>query len=136
MKFTTVTPNLITNDVERSRAFYCDVLGFTVTMSVPPDREPKVFVMLERDGVSVFLNDFDDAKTTSPEVVEAAPSFVVGKSGVGIFIVMVDIAVFWEQVRHRARVVAPLKDQWYGMTEFTITDPDGYLITFAERKAQ
>jgi hypothetical protein len=29
----------------------------------------------------------------------------------------------------------PLKDQWYGMTEFSISDPDGYLITFAERRA-
>ena len=48
---------------------------------------------------------------------------------------MEDIAAYWEQVRHRARVVMPLKDQWYGMTEFSVTDPDGYLITFAERKA-
>ncbi|HEX5217808.1 MAG TPA: glyoxalase superfamily protein [Vicinamibacterales bacterium] len=136
MKFTTVTPNLITNDIARAQAFYCDVLGFTVTMSVPPDREPKVFVMLERDGINIFLNDFDDARTTSPEVVDGAPSFVVGKSGVGIFIVITEIAAYWEQVRHRARVVAPLKDQWYGMTEFTVTDPDGYLITFAERRSQ
>ena len=133
MKFTTVTPNLITNDVERSRAFYCDVLGFTVTMSVPPDSEPKVFVMLERDGVNVFLNDATTAQHDEPGV---AASFTVGKSGVAIFIVMEGIADYWEQVRHRATVVMPLKDQWYGMTEFSVTDPDGYLITFAERKAQ
>ena len=133
MKFSTITPNLITNDIERSRAFYCDVLGFTMTMSVPPDSEPKVFVMLERDGVNVFLND---AKTALHDVPDATPSFVVGKSGVAIFIVMENIAAYWAQVRDRARVVMPLKDQWYGMTEFSITDPDGYVITFAERKAQ
>jgi uncharacterized glyoxalase superfamily protein PhnB len=27
----------------------------------------------------------------------------------------------------------PLKTQFYGMREFAITDPDGHLITFAER---
>ncbi len=133
MKFTSVTPNLITNDVERSRAFYCDVLGFTVTTAVPPDAEPKVFVMLDRDGVNVFLND---AKTAQQDEPEAAKSFTVGTSGVAMFIVMEDISAYWEQVRHRARVVMPLKEQWYGMTEFSITDPDGYLITFAERRAQ
>jgi hypothetical protein len=25
--------------------------------------------------------------------------------------------------------------QWYGMMEFAIADPDGYVITFAERAA-
>jgi hypothetical protein len=29
----------------------------------------------------------------------------------------------------------PLITQWYGMTEFTVADPDGYIVTFAERKA-
>ncbi len=29
----------------------------------------------------------------------------------------------------------PLKTQFYGMREFAITDPDGHLITFAERVA-
>ena len=133
MKFTTVTPNLITDDVARAQAFYRDVLGFTVTTTVPPNAEPKVFVMLQRDDVMVFLND---AKTALHDVPEAASTFAVGTSGVAIFIVMEDIAAYWEQVRHRARVVMPLKDQWYGMTEFSVTDPDGYLLTFAERKAQ
>jgi hypothetical protein len=27
----------------------------------------------------------------------------------------------------------PLEHKWYGSTEFAFEDPDGYLITFAER---
>jgi hypothetical protein len=30
----------------------------------------------------------------------------------------------------------PIVTQWYGMREFAIADPDGYVITFAERQAQ
>jgi uncharacterized glyoxalase superfamily protein PhnB len=26
----------------------------------------------------------------------------------------------------------PVTDQFYGMREFTITDPDGYVVTFAQ----
>ena len=27
----------------------------------------------------------------------------------------------------------PLEHKWYGVTEFAFVDPDGYVITFAER---
>jgi uncharacterized glyoxalase superfamily protein PhnB len=30
----------------------------------------------------------------------------------------------------------PLVTRFYGMREFAITDPDGYVITFAQRVAQ
>ena len=30
-------------------------------------------------------------------------------------------------------VVMPLEQKWYGVTEFAITDPDGWVITLAER---
>ena len=33
----------------------------------------------------------------------------------------------------KVNVVMPLKTQFYGMREFAITDPDGHIITFAER---
>jgi len=35
----------------------------------------------------------------------------------------------------RARVIMPLKDQFYRMREFGIEDPDGYVIFFAQRIA-
>ncbi len=54
--FKAVTPNLIVRDIERSRRFYCDVLGFSVKQTVP-DAAPFVFVWLERGEVTVFLND-------------------------------------------------------------------------------
>src|SRR5687768_16570323 len=55
MKFADVTPNLVVSSVERSLAFYRDVLGFAVTATVP-DANPFAFAWMQRDGVSVFLN--------------------------------------------------------------------------------
>jgi lactoylglutathione lyase len=130
VRFTGLTPNLITSDVARATAFYRDVLGFSVSRTVP-DEAPHVFVWLERDDVKVFLNDAQTVHNDLPGV----SSLVVGKSGVALFIVMEDIAGFWAAVRDKATVVMPLEDQWYGMTEFAIADPDGYVITFAEPRA-
>ena len=32
------------------------------------------------------------------------------------------------------KIVMPLVTQFYGMREFAIEDPDGYVITFAQRQ--
>ncbi|HUF46387.1 MAG TPA: VOC family protein [Vicinamibacterales bacterium] len=130
MKLTALTPNLVTTDLARATAFYRDVLGFSVVRAVP-DEPPHVFVWLSRDEVTVFLND---AATVNNEM-PAATTLVAGRSGVAMFITVEDIAGLWDRIRHQVSVLMPLKDQWYGMTEFAISDPDGYVITFAERRA-
>ena len=40
-----LSPNLIVSDVDRSRAFYRDVLGFSVAQTVP-DAAPYVFAIV------------------------------------------------------------------------------------------
>jgi len=50
-----LTPHLIVSSVERSLAFYCDVLGFTRTHAVP-DEPPLVFAGVQSGAVEIFLN--------------------------------------------------------------------------------
>lgn len=126
-RFTSVTPNLIVRDIARSTAFYRDVLGFSIKQTVP-DAEPFVFVWLERDGVPVFLND---VKATAAEHPHLADGPFGGTST--LFIVLTQVDRFHDAIASKATVTMPLKTQFYGMREFAITDPDGHLITFAER---
>lgn len=126
-RFTSVTPNLIVRDIARSTAFYRDVLGFAIKQTVP-DAEPFVFVWLERDGVPVFLNDVTAAAAEHPELAH-------GPFGgtCTLFIVLTDVDRYHDAIASKATVTMPLKTQFYGMREFSIVDPDGHLITFAER---
>ena len=132
MKFVASTPNLFTTDLNRSLAFYRDVLGFAVTVTVP-EAPPFVFALLTRDAVTLYLNDLAAARKTQPELATSA-SVTAGQSGVSVFLHLEGIEPFWEQVRDKAPVFMPLTTQWYGLTEFTLVDPDGYLVTFAERR--
>ena len=125
--FTSVTPNLIVQDIERATAFYRDVLGFAVKQTVP-DSAPFVFVWLERDGVPVFLND---PKAVAHDFPDATSRPSGGTAT--LFFVVTDVDALHAQVAPHARVVMPLKTQFYGMREFAVEDPDGHLITFAER---
>jgi uncharacterized glyoxalase superfamily protein PhnB len=125
--FTTVTPNLLVRDIERSTTFYRDLLGFSVKQTVP-DAAPFVFVWLERDGVPVFLND--------PKAVEHDLADVTSRPFGGtatLYFVVTDVNALHAKVAAAATVLMPLKTQFYGMREFAIEDPDGHLLTFAER---
>jgi catechol 2,3-dioxygenase-like lactoylglutathione lyase family enzyme len=133
MNLIDVTPNLVVADIERSAAFYRDLLGFSVVTTVP-DEKPFAFVWLQRGGVNVFLNTQQSVEHDAPDVA-ARP--IGGTNGM-FMAVEADtpaegVDKLFGTVQGRARVLMPLKDQFYGMREFSIEDPDGYILTFAQR---
>lgn len=122
-----LTPNLIVSDVDRSIRFYRDVLGFAVTATVP-DAAPYVFAIVQSGAVEIFLNAPGPA-------VEEYPAFKDKPIGgtLTLFIEVAPIQQAYESLKDRVKVVMPIEHKWYGVTEFAFEDPDGYLITFAER---
>lgn len=122
-----LTPNLVVSNVERSVAFYCDTLGFTLTQKVP-DQSPLVFATVQSGDVEIFLNAPEPAMAEYP----AFKSKPIGGT-LTLFMEVEGIAPLHEALAGRVTVVMPLERKWYGVTEFAIVDPDGYVITFAER---
>ena len=124
-----LTPNLIVSNVERSIAFYRDVLGFDVAVTVP-DASPYVFAVVEWGMVEVFLNALEPA-------AEEYPAFKDRPIGgtLTLFIEVSGIHELHAALDGKVRIVMPLEHKWYGSTEFAFEDPDGYVITFAERDA-
>jgi uncharacterized glyoxalase superfamily protein PhnB len=133
MKFQDVTPNLIVSDIEKSTAFYRDVFEFQVVTTVP-DAQPFVFVWLQRDGVSVFLNlqsgMADDVPGLAQRSIGGTNTLFVTIESDGVD---QGIDRLFERIHARAKVIMPLKDQFYGMREFGVEDPDGYILFFAQR---
>jgi catechol 2,3-dioxygenase-like lactoylglutathione lyase family enzyme len=125
--YTSLTPNLVVRDIAASTAFYRDTLGFTVKQTVP-DAAPFVFVWLERDAVQVFLNDVETVR-------EHVPAAARNLGGSGLFIIVNGLDELHERVAKLTPLVMPLTKQFYGMREFAVADPDGHVITFAERYA-
>jgi len=127
-QLTKLTPNLVVSDVERSVTFYRDALGFVVETTVP-DEAPYVFAIVRSGPVEVFLN------APEPAIAEY-PAFRDRPIGgtLTLFIDVKGIEQSYDELKDRVPVVMPLETKWYGVTEFAIADPDGYLITFAERK--
>src|SRR5262245_28340591 len=133
MRFSDVTPNLIVPDVARSLAFYRDVLGFTVFATVP-EAAPFAFAWMQRDGVNVFLNSVEAVRAEHAEL-GARPIGGTATLYIAIEAGSIDAGVdaMLASIGDRARLVMPLTDQFYGMREFGIEDPDGYTIFFAQQ---
>ena len=130
LQATKLTPNLIVSSVERSLAFYTEVLGFARGITVP-EESPLVFALVTSGSVEIFLND----KST---VAKESPQFAGLSIGGGntMFIEVEEIDPLHERLKPTVKIVMPIVTQWYGMREFAITDPDGYVIAFAQRVAQ
>jgi len=129
-QFTKLTPNLLVSNVERSLAFYVDTLGLTRGMTVP-DQSPFVFASVVGGGVEIFLNDAAGA-------VQEYPGFggkPLGCTGT-LFIEVEGVDALHDRLQRSVTIVMAIETKFYGMREFAIADPDGYVITFAERVAQ
>jgi len=55
-----------------------------------------------------------------------------------MFIEVEDVDPLHDRLKSKPNVtiVMSIVTQWYGMREFGIADPDGYVITFAQRVEQ
>ena len=125
--FTKLTPNLLVASVERSLAFYVETLGFARGMTVP-DASPFAFASVTSGTIEIFFNDAAGA-------IEEYPGFAgtpIGCSGT-LFIEVVGVDALHDRLKPAVKMVMPIETKFYGMREFAIADPDGYVITFAER---
>ncbi|HEY7289412.1 MAG TPA: VOC family protein [Vicinamibacterales bacterium] len=128
--FTKLTPNLIVSSVEKSLEFYEGALGFARAMTVP-EQSPFVFASVTSGPIEIFFND----RST---VAKESPQFAGKPLGGGntMFIEVDDVNALHDRIKDRVKILLPIVDQWYGMREFAIEDPDGYVITFAQRIGQ
>jgi|ERR1041384_1998210 len=129
--FKKLTPNLVVASVERSLAFYEDVLGFARGMTVP-DQPPLVFGSATSGAVEIFFNDAAVATKEYPafagKPIGATATMFIELDETGE-----KIDALHDRIKPLVTVTMPLVTQFYGMREFAIEDPDGYVITFAQR---
>lgn len=120
-----VTPHLWVEDMQRSIAFYRDVLGFTVRRAEPA--EAPTFASLERGGHALMLSPFDEP-FGSWKMVPLAGKRRGAPGAVSFYIEAGDDIAGEEQraLAAGATVVDPLAEKPWGQREFTVADPDGF----------
>ena len=101
-----LTPNLVVSNVERSLAFYRDVLGFAVSATVP-DASPYVFAAIAAGGVEIFLN------APEPAIAEY-PAFAGRPIGgtLTLYIEVIGIKALHDALAPRVTILTPLEKKF------------------------
>lgn len=137
-KLKTIAPVLQVRDVRKSSVFYMEVLGFGLNFAVSDARrtlqaleeDPDatlVYAQLAQNGVEVMLQSAGHLDAEDAFLQGGRP----GDPAVSFYFLTEDADALYAEVRDRAETVAAPRTAWYGMREFFIRDPDGYILGFA-----
>lgn len=132
MKAIQAIPAQPVTDIERSVAFYRDVLGF------PSRYQEDGFAIVVRDGVEISLwlsNDesWRTRATGKSPVCTGAESFIAGTASCRVQVDGVLELFASVQPSGAVHPNGGLRDTPYGTREFSVRDPDGNLVTFFEK---
>ncbi|MGD1066488.1 MAG: VOC family protein [Vulcanimicrobiaceae bacterium] len=132
LRYESIAPVLIVEQVEPTRNFFRDRLGFTQTAEV--DHEGRLgFAMLEKDGVTVMVQSHASViADVGHDAARAVNATMSGRGAATLFVVVSEIELLVPQVAD-ADVLVPLRKTFYGMHELTVREPGGHAITFASR---
>jgi uncharacterized glyoxalase superfamily protein PhnB len=117
MRLRELTPMLRTWDLEATMDFYTEVLGFACRGL----SEEEGWASIERDGLEIMLTGPNEHEGDVEPLFTGSLYFRVD-----------DVDAFWEGLEERAEVCYPVESFDYGMREFGIYDPNGYLLQFGQ----
>jgi uncharacterized glyoxalase superfamily protein PhnB len=118
--FTSLAPGFTVNDAVASVAWYRDVLGFSVKQKWELDGK---FLGAEMNSGAVTINLGQDDWKLGRDRNKGQGTRIYITTGP-------DIDGFAEQIKARgASLDSEPKDEW-GVRAFSLTDPDGYKMTF------
>ncbi len=126
-----IIPNLMISNMAQSIAFYCDIIGMNVEMMVSADQkiltkgdeQQAVFTILKWQGDQLMLQTIASLSEDLPVFnAESKPT----ASGT-LYFREVDPDEIAKKVNDDQIVKGPFQ-QWYGMNEIYVHDPDGYII--------
>ena len=120
-----LSPNIFVKDIKATIAFY-QQLGFNRAMSVPEDGDEFVWAMMVNGSVTIMFQTFDSLADDLPQVKREDGGSLL------FYIKLKNILSFFDLLKNKVTVVKGLEKTFYGATEFSILDNNGYLLTFAE----
>ena len=123
-----LSPNIFVTDITATISFY-KLLGFEVTMTVPEQGPDFVWAMMANGNVTFMFQTIDSLADELPQISRNSGASLL------LYISLKDIRGLFEQIKDKVTVLKGLETTFYGATEFSILDPNNYVLTFAEHQS-
>ena len=122
-----LTPNIFVRDMNATIAFYKQ-LGFETIMTVP-EKGDYDWAMMRKGEVTFMFQTFKNLGEALPEINRKDGGSLL------FYIRLKGIRAFHDKIKDKAKVIVELNKTFYGATEFSVIDNNGYVLTFAEDEA-
>ena len=117
-----LSPTLAVRDMKKTIDFYKDSLGFKMGMAFPDVSQPE-YVDLSKDGMILMFIPTQNLGISDQE-----------KLGIGVNLYMQidgDIDEYYQELKKKGvSMTVDIKDEQFGIRDFTVEDVDGYQLTF------
>jgi len=117
-----ISPALAVRNMKRTIEFYQNSLGFRMGMAFPDADNPE-YADLSKDGMGLMFIAAGNVGIGNEE-----------KLGIGVNIYMQidgDIDEYYNELKSKdVKIAVDIKDEPYGIRDFTVEDIDGYKLTF------
>jgi len=121
-----ISPNIFVRDINETIIFYGH-LGFQVVMKVP-EQGDIVWAMMTCGTVNFMFQSFESLGDDIPEISRQDGGSLL------FYIQTKEIRQFHDKIKDKVKVIKGLEKTFYGATEFSIQDNNGYILTFAEEE--
>lgn len=133
MDFNCLIPELRVFDLDKSRKFYTQVLGFSV------EYERSDFVMVSLDKCQIMLQELTLPSKEGSWNVTDDMQYPLGR-GINFQIILPDILKIYNRIKENKYpiFIDLIKSEYegddvsYRVMEFLVKDPDGYLLRFQQ----
>lgn len=119
-----VKANFFVSDINKTIDFYKQ-LGFNIVMTVPQEGDI-TWAMMTCGDVTFMFQTFESLGNELPSISRQ------GGGSLLFYIKTNEIRNFFDRIKYIVKVVKGLEKTFYGATEFSIEDNNGFLLTFAE----
>ncbi len=120
-----LSPTIAVRDMNRTIEFYRDSLGFKLGMVFPDAGSPE-YADMSRDSMVLMFIPTRNCGIDDGERLGVGVSFYMEIDG--------DIDDYYRELKNKGvNIVIDIKDEPFGIRDFTVADPDGYLLTFNKK---
>lgn len=117
-----IEPLIYVTNLKKSIDFYCKVLPFPLGELFPNNENPTY--------APVFYGVYKLMLCLTRESNEKLHPSGLGGSGFQLFVNTENVDKVYNRIEEKCTIVDPIETKKWGDREFTIKDPDGYLISF------
>lgn len=118
-----IVPLLQVSSIDDTVGYYQDVLGFALDFRWPEEGEPRWVGMSRGDIAMMFTIDLGTS---------SAPFIAEKGNGVVLYVLVEEVESLFEELVARGAIVVQEVHDFGGRRQFSIADPNGYILAFSE----